>query len=143
MEPKLFIAQVEKAWYTRAASEDGKRLTRLHVHIAAKLAFWRGAQCRQRALARASGCSVRTVRRALHLLNELSLLGWTKIVLRGLGWRARICNAYHLNAKEIKSIVYYSPASLSPTVETGLLEKARARFQRQMEAEVAQKRLQV
>jgi hypothetical protein len=139
MDQKTFIAQVEQAWRKKTTSDAGKRLTRLHVHIAAKLAFWRSPQCRQRALARAAGCSVRTVRRAIHLLNALSLLGWTKIIIRGHGWRVRVMNAYSLGKKEILSLVYDSPANLSPAWEIGLLEKARRRLQRAQEPAMAQK----
>lgn len=139
MDAKTFIAQVEKAWHAKTTSEDGRRLTRLHVHIAAKLAFWRTPQCRQRALARAAGCSVRTVRRALHLLNALSLLGWTKIILRGNTWRVRVMNAYVLGKKEILTKVLFSPANLSPAWENGLLEKARRRFAREQEGVAAQR----
>jgi hypothetical protein len=144
MEPKAFIAAVEAAWRTRIASPiDGKRLTRLHVHVAAKLAFWRGSQCRQKALARAANCDVRTVRRALHLLNALSLLGWTKITLAGKGWRVRVCNVYHLGVKEILKRVFFTSACLSAGVETEMFQKARRRVLKAWALETGQNYLLV
>ena len=115
MDPKAFIAAVERAWRERATTPDGKCLTRLHVHVAAKLAFWRKPAARHRELARAARCSTRTVRRALGRLHALGLLSWTRRVLATRGWRAQIANLYHLNSSS--SLGYQrlkSAANLSP-----------------------------
>jgi AraC-like DNA-binding protein len=138
LDPKTFIGQVEEAWTSRARTPDGKALTRLHVHIAAKLAFWRSPVCRQRSLARAAGCSIRTVQRALARLYALSLLSWTRRVLATRAWRAQVANAYSLGSKERVSYqCIRSSANLSPPgtgrpliqPQGDLLEAARMRMQ--------------
>ncbi|CAB4137797.1 hypothetical protein UFOVP326_86 [uncultured Caudovirales phage] len=117
-DPRAFLARVESAWRERATTPDGRRLTRLHVHIAAKLAYWRSTTPRHRALARAARCSTRTVRRALDRLRALELLSWTRRVVRGVGWRAQVSNAYRLAPLAEQSSCYQvlkSPAVLSPS----------------------------
>ena len=114
---KDFLARVEAAWKTRAATPDGRRLTRLHVHVAAKLAYWRSTTPRHRALARASRCCTRTVRRALDRLRALGLLNWQRRVVRGVGWRAQTSNAYTITPSCLPLFPTYqvlnSPAKLS------------------------------
>lgn len=121
MDPKAFIAAVEAAWRSRADMPAEHRLTRLHVHIAAKLAFWRGSGSpSHRKLAKAAGCSKRTVQRALARLHLLELLSWTRRVVRGRGWRALISNTYHflsntsLNYQYLMSSVRLSPSAPAP-----------------------------
>ena len=114
-DPKAFVLAVETAWRAKVCCPAGKRLTRLHVHIAAKLAFWRSATCRQRSLARAAGCCTRTVQRALAVLPGLGLLSWTRRVLACRGWRAQVASAYTLlSCKPLAFQVMRSSASLSP-----------------------------
>ncbi|MDA8251107.1 MAG: GntR family transcriptional regulator [Rhodospirillales bacterium] len=76
----------------------GQRPTRLHVHILAKLLHWRSATPTHRGLARAAGCSRRTVLRALARLSALGLLSWQPRVVCGRGWAVRIANAYSFGA---------------------------------------------
>ena len=93
-DPKAFILRVEAAWRKRSVDKQKRRLTRLHVHVAAKLAFWRSPSPRHGALARAANCSKRTVRRAMALLHALGLLSWTRRVVSISGWRANVSNSY-------------------------------------------------
>jgi len=136
IDPKVFIANVEQAFRERREAPGCPPLTRLHVHVAAKLAFWRSPMARHRSLARAASCSVRTVRRALCRLNALGLLSWTRRVFACRGWRAQIANAYHLNAsslpdyQRIKSSAVLAPPggrtlTAAPTGATDLLVAAR------------------
>ncbi len=114
-DPKAFVLAVEVAWREKARCPAGKRLTRLHVHIAAKLAFWRSPVCRQKNLARAAGCTARTVQRALQRLHGLGLLSWTRRVLACRGWRAQVANAYSLlSCKPLAFQVIQSSANVSP-----------------------------
>ena len=136
-DPKTFIANVEMAFREKTRGPSCPPLTRLHVHIAAKLAFWRSPMARHRSLARAASCSVRTVRRALARLNALGLLSWTRRVFACRGWRAQIANAYHLNAsslpsyQRIKSSAWLSPpgARLTEVTPKGAPDLLAARRQ--------------
>ena len=76
----------------------GQRPTRLHTHILAKLCHWRSATPTHRALARAAGCSRRTVLRALARLRALGLLIWRARVVVGRGFAVRVANAYAFGA---------------------------------------------
>lgn len=118
VDPKGFLALVECAWRDRARAPGGQPLTRLHVHIAAKLAFWRSANPKHRSLARAARCSTRTVRRALARLAALGLLSWTRRVVCCRGWRAQVANSYSVGASPSLSpclpIRISCSASLSP-----------------------------
>ena len=141
MDPKAFVTAVEAAWRNRAAMPKGQRLTRLHVHVAAKLAFWRGSNPSHRQLARSARCSTRTVQRALARLHGMGLLSWTRRVLKGRGWRAQIANAYHFLSNA--SLTYQSlksPANLSPSGGGGDAAIARDILERR--ARVIQGRLQ-
>ena len=143
MDSKAFIVAVEGAWRARATAPGTPPLTRLHVHVAAKLAYWRKADVRHRELARAARCSVRTVRRALARLHALGLLSWTRRVLSVRGWRAQVANQYHLNAssslsyQELKSAARLSPPGWragpahAPEPAVDLLAARRAAIERQ------------
>jgi DNA-binding transcriptional MocR family regulator len=133
MDPKAFLAAVQHA---RDVLPFGQRPTDLHVRVAAKLAFWRNAHPSHRSLARAAKCSRRTVRRALARLSALGLLSWTRRVLVGRGWRARIANGYAfssmpLSSTSLKSIKIPCSATLSPSgtqpPSAGLAEVAQRR----------------
>jgi hypothetical protein len=111
----VFLARVETAWRERALTAEGKRLTRLHVHIAAKLAFWRSPNPKQRSIARASRCSTRTVQRALAVLSGLGLLAWQRCVLATVGWVAQVANRYFLGSTlRYKKQVLICSANVSP-----------------------------
>jgi hypothetical protein len=132
VDPKAFITSVEACFKARTVAACGKRLTALHVRIASKLAFWRGAHPKHRQLARAAGCSSRTVRRALAILHSLLLLSWDRRVVTGKGWRAQTANAYALGSKKeigyqnlISSVSLSAPAQ--PVTRQGDLLLARQR----------------
>lgn len=142
MDPKAFICAVEKAWRDRATAPGVPPLTRLHVHVAAKLAWWRKPDVRHRELARAARCSTRTVRRALARLHALGLLSWTRRVLAVRGWRAQIANHYHLcssssvSYQELRSSAKMSPPGTPPPLGRAadvpdLLARRRAWLDRQ------------
>lgn len=136
MDGKAFICAVETAWRSRTTTARGRQLTRLHVHIAAKLAFWRhGSAPRHRALARVSRCSISTVRRALAILHSLGLLTWTRRVLACKGWRAQISNAYAFSSKAISYQCLRRDADLNTSggalgMDAPLLAARRAEIER-------------
>ena len=128
MEPKTFIAAVEKARRSKEKFE-GRGVTALHVKIAVSLAYARLTNPSHRSLARRAGCSSRTVRRALRILHGLGLLSWTRIVVRGRGWRAQVSSAYQLlSCKPLSFLGIKTSASLSASGETA--EEARAELAR-------------
>jgi hypothetical protein len=114
-DPRAFLAAVMAA---RDTLPHGQRPTDLHVRVAAKLAYWRSPDPRQRSLARAARCSVRSVQRALARLHELGLLTWTRRVVRCSGWRAQVANSYRLTLSPepllFLPIRIQSSAKLSP-----------------------------
>ncbi len=132
-DPKAFLAAVMAA---RDSLPHGQRPTDLQVRVAAKLAYWRSPDPRQRSLARAARCSVRSVQRALVRLHELGLLTWTRRVVRCSGWRAQVANAYRLTLSleplsflpiRIQSSVKLSPPGPRPAAGPALAAIAAAR----------------
>ncbi len=116
-----YLAAAETLWRARATLTAEQRLTRLHLHIYAKLVCWRQPTPRHRDLARAAHCSLRTVKRALTRLRANGLLGWTRRVVRGIGWRAQISNAYAFSSMPLASLpsskflVLRSSAKMAPS----------------------------
>ncbi len=95
------IAEAERLYRTLP---HGRRPTRLHVHLIAKLACWRSATPTHRALARAARCSRGTVLNALRRLRALGLLSWQARTVCGRGFAVRISNRYSFSPKPLESI---------------------------------------
>ena len=112
---KSFVASVEGAWRTRDQKPEELRLTRLHVHVACKLVYWRTTTPKASDLAHAAACSVRTVRRALAILKGLGLLSWTRRVFGCRGWRALVSSRFDfLSQRDLLTQTLRSPANLAP-----------------------------
>lgn len=120
----------------------GQRPTRLHIHILAKLCHWRSSTPTHRALARAAGCSRRTVLRALARLRALGLLTWQPRTICGRGWAVRIANAYRVGcAPREESIRILCRADLShPGAPADLAAALRASEARAAAAWAARRR---
>ena len=115
----------------------GRRPTRLHVHLVAKLAHWRSATPTHRALARAARCSRRTVVRGLARLRDLGLLSWAQRTVCGRGFAVRVSNRYSFIPKPLESIRIPCSAELAhlPTQAiVAVLRKAEARVMAAWEA---------
>lgn len=115
MDAHAFMRQVEQAWRARAAAPAGERLTRLHCHVAAKVAFWRSPCPTHRAIARAARCSTSTVKRALRRLHAIGLLSWTRRVIANRGWRAQVANSYAFNAASLSYQILRTSVRLTPS----------------------------
>ena len=121
------MARVEATYAAKRTLPLALRLTRNHVHVAAKLAFWRSASPRMRDLARAARLSISTVKRALARLRGNGLLSWTRRVLYCRGWRAMIASAYALlSSKPVSYQGLRSSLVLTPPGDRRSVEVVRA-----------------